>query len=63
MGYLAMGKCKDKTTKSIYCQLKIEPQIYKARYERLSLHDVQTCDEIFETTCKPKTATLKTLLY
>jgi hypothetical protein len=61
MGYLAMGKCKDKTTKSIYCQEKTKPQIYKARYKRLLLHDVQTCNEIFETTCKPKKATLKTL--
>ncbi len=49
------------TTKSIYCQEKTKPQIYKARYKRLLLHDVQTCNEIFETTRKPKKATLKTL--
>jgi hypothetical protein len=59
MDYLAMGKCKDKTIKSIYCQEKTKPQIYKARYKTLSLDNVQTCDEIFKTTHKPKKAPSK----
>jgi hypothetical protein len=49
MGYLVVGKCKDKRTKSIYCQekAKVKPIINKTRYKRLSLGNVQTRDEIF----------------
>jgi len=65
MGYLVVGKCKDKRTKSIYCQekAKVKPIINKTRYKRLSLGNVQTCDGIFEITHKLKNATPITLFY
>jgi len=37
VGRLVIGKYKDKTTKSIYCQEKANPQIYKTWYKKLSL--------------------------
>jgi len=60
-----VGKCKDKRTKSIYCKkkAKAKPIINRTRYKRLSLDNVQTCDEIFETTHKLKNATPRTLFY
>jgi hypothetical protein len=42
MGRLAMGKCKNKTTNSIYCHEKDEPQIYRTCDKRLSFGNVQT---------------------
>jgi hypothetical protein len=54
MGCLVVGKCKDKRTKSIYCQekAKAKPIINKTRCKRLSLGNVQTHDGIFKTTHK-----------
>jgi hypothetical protein len=63
MGHLVMDKWKNKTTKFYYCQEKTKPQIYRTWYKRLSLGNVQTCDGIFETMCKPKKTTSKILFY
>jgi hypothetical protein len=42
MGHLAVGKSKDKSTRSIYCQekAKAKPLINRTRQKKLSLGDV-----------------------
>ncbi len=42
MGCLAMGKCKNKTKKSMYCHEKDEPRIHRTCDKKLSFGNVQT---------------------
>jgi hypothetical protein len=60
-----VGKCKDEIIRSIYYQEKAKAKfvIYKTKYKKISLGNVQTRNVIFETMHKPKKATPRTLLY
>ncbi len=59
------GQMKKQKKGPSFCKekAKVKPPINITRYKRLSLGDVQTCDGILETMCKPYKATSRILIY